>query len=141
RPIQRRPDEIGCRAGGGGGFSWPGGSMPPRAIAARSTSPALPALLLLGTLSVAGCGDETMQAASTDPCESLRAECLTNQQACVAGKDGARCEACGEGTYAASCGSCAALGGKPLSHDFSDFTVKSGEEIKGLCQSWTLGNA
>lgn len=27
-----------------------------------------------------------------------------------------------------------------LSHDFSDFTVKPGEEVLGLCRSWTLQN-
>ncbi|MFO0760821.1 MAG: hypothetical protein U0359_30370 [Byssovorax sp.] len=75
-------------------------------------------------------------------CDAKRDECAVNQKVCVEGKDGAEptCEACPVGQYAAPSGSCAAIEGTPLSHDFADFSTKPGEEVLGLCQSWTLGN-
>jgi hypothetical protein len=47
---------------------------------------------------------------------------------------------CAEGTYASKAGACEPIGGSPMSNDFANFTVKGGEEIEGLCQSWTLNN-
>jgi hypothetical protein len=111
------------------------------------------ALALLGPLFAAGCGAEPASSTSPDPsmkpgapppppsCDSLRAECVAGQQSCVVGSDGPRCEPCAAGSYAATSGSCEAIGGTPMPHDFSEFTVQSGEEVLGLCQSWTLNNA
>lgn len=96
-------------------------------------------------LAAAGCSSDP--AAPNPPptagaCESKLAECLVDQKICVEGTtaEGARCEACPAGQYAADSGDCAAIAGTPISHDFSEFTVASGEEVLGLCQSWTLGN-
>jgi hypothetical protein len=119
---------------------------------APSRSPALFALVILWPLLAAGCGAEppastppaSMPPATTPPapsCDSLLAECLAKQQSCVDGSDGARCEPCAVGAYAAASGSCEAIGGTPVPHEFAEFTVDPGQEILGLCQSWTLNNA
>lgn len=52
---------------------------------------------------------------------------------------GAHCEACPAGKYAASSGSCAPIEGQAYSHDFSDFTVKPGEEVLGSGPSTAVG--
>ncbi len=101
-----------------------------------------PSSLLLA-LFAAGCGSEpATQPTPPSACEAKRAECAVNQKVCVEGKGSAEptCEACPAAQYAAPSGACAAIAGTPLAHDFSEFTVKSGEEILGLCQSWTLNN-
>jgi hypothetical protein len=67
-------------------------------------------------------------------------QCVASQKACAADAEGDRCVDCPAGQYAAVSGSCEAIDGAPLSHDFSEFTVKPGEEVLGLCQSWTLNN-
>ncbi|MEO7329939.1 MAG: hypothetical protein ABI193_15285, partial [Minicystis sp.] len=109
--------------------------IPP--IATLRRAPLLTALLALA----AGCGSDP--AAATPPaCDAKRAECAINQKVCVEGKSGAdaTCEGCPSGQYAAESGACEAIAGTPLAHDFSEFSVKAGEEILGLCQSWTLDN-
>ena len=68
------------------------------------------------------------------------AECRIAQKACVSDASGAHCEACPAGKYAAESGSCAAIEGHAYSHDFSEFTMKPGEEVLGQCQSWTMNN-
>jgi hypothetical protein len=89
---------------------------------------------------LAGCSKaETM--APPDPCASMIPDCFAKQQACASDGTTAHCEACGSGQYAAASGSCEAIAGTPLSHDFSSFTTKPGEEVLGKCQSWTLNNA
>jgi hypothetical protein len=98
------------------------------------------ALVLLPAL-LAGCSSDPAVGTPADPCASLVSECVGKQQACVSDAAGARCEACGADQYAAASGSCEAIGGTPLAHDFTPFTTKAGEEILGLCQSWTLNNA
>ena len=98
-------------------------------------------LPLLGAL--AGCDPDTSDTTPTtsaDPCDALRDECLGKQQACVAGADGPACQACAEGEYAGAAG-CAKIEGTAYTNEFDEFTVESGEEVKGLCQSWTLHNA
>lgn len=100
--------------------------------------------IVLLALGAAACGSDpaTGSPAAPDACASKRAECLEIQQICVADAtaESARCELCPEGQYAASTGSCAAIDGSPLAHDFAEFTVAPGEEVLGLCQSWTLNN-
>lgn len=91
----------------------------------------------------AGCGgEETGPAgAAGDPCAAMLDSCLSRQLGCVATGGEARCEACPAGEYAALSGKCEAIGGTPMSHEFSEFTTAPGEEVLGLCQSWTLNNA
>ena len=86
----------------------------------------------------AGSGTTTTNA---DPCAAMHDACFSKQRVCVASGGAATCEPCAAAEYASAEGTCEALPGTPMSHDFADFTVKSGEEIKGLCQSWTLHNA
>lgn len=88
----------------------------------------------------AGCGDAPVTEAP-DRCLEIAAQCLIDQQGCVADAAGPRCVPCGIGSYADGSGACVAIPGQPLSHTFADFSTEAGEEIKGLCQSWTLGNA
>ena len=97
----------------------------------------LPVVLLLSA-AVPGCGDA---AAVAGPCAALAATCHANQQACVVQGGVAACQACAPGQAVGVDGACAALVGTPLNHDFATFTTRSGEEVLGLCQSWTLDNA
>lgn len=99
-----------------------------------------PQLLALALALAAGCGGED-EGAAGDPCAARLDECLSRQLACVAIGGEARCEACPAGEYAAPSGRCEAIGGTPRSHEFADFTTAPGEEVLGLCQSWTLNNA
>lgn len=96
--------------------------------------------LAVSALLAAGCSQGTAGPSPADACKSLVAECVGKQQACVADAAGARCEACADGQYAAASGACEAIGGAALAHDFAPFTTKPGEEILGLCQSWTINN-
>jgi hypothetical protein len=97
--------------------------------------------LSLASASV-GCGSEESKASGpSDACVAMADACAAKQQACVDGSSGAACAPCPEGQYADTGLSCAPLEGEKWSHDFETFTTKPGEEILGLCQSWTLGNA
>lgn len=93
----------------------------------------------LGCLAAAGCGDAPVTGAP-DACLEIAAQCLVNQQGCLADSAGPRCVPCAAGSYADGSGACAPITGAPLTHAFADFTTSAGEEILGLCQSWTLGN-
>jgi hypothetical protein len=95
--------------------------------------------LLVLLVGCGGGGEGTGAPAPASACVALG--CAANQQVCVEDAKGAHCESCAVGAYAAASGGCEVLGGEPVSHTFSEFTVGPGEEIKGLCQSWTLGNA
>lgn len=74
-------------------------------------------------------------------CSDLAATCAQNQQGCVEGASGPSCQPCGDGTYATAAGTCDAIPGTPLSHDFPMNTIPSGAEQLGNCRSWTLDNA
>lgn len=89
---------------------------------------------------VAGCGpnDTNPVAAGPTPCEML--DCAASQKICVDDSAGLRCEPCSTGQYATAAGTCEALKGTPIKHEFASFTVQPGEEIKGLCQSFTMNN-
>jgi hypothetical protein len=100
------------------------------------------------TFALAGCEPadttdttDTSSTSTPGPCDARHDECLSKQQVCVEKGDGPTCEACPSGQYAAASGACEAIGGTAYTNQFADFTVKSGEEVKGLCQSWTLNNA
>lgn len=91
--------------------------------------------VIFAAVAVAGCHKDPL--ASLPPgCRSMLPQCLAIQKICVAGPT---CAACPDGQYATASGSCAPIG-TPMTHDFSMFTAKPGEEILGLCQSWTLDN-
>lgn len=101
-----------------------------------------PALVFLFLLSLSGCsGGDAEPEQTPSPCDALIDTCLADQKACVADAAGPRCEACPVGSYANQDGHCNPIGGTPLTHDFSEFTVGPGEEVSGLCQSWTLNNS
>lgn len=98
----------------------------------------MPALLVLH----AGCGDDLEPLDEVAPiCEAEEAAaCLVNQHACVLEGEAARCVPCELGQYATLSGQCAPIGGTAIHHDFAEFETASGEEVLGLCQSWTLDN-
>lgn len=77
-----------------------------------------------------------------DPCSQPENDaCRIDQKACRVGEDGApACLDCGRGEHADATGACVPLTGEVMIHAFSDFTTSPGEEVRGLCQSWTLGN-
>ena len=98
----------------------------------------VPAVLLLHS----GCGDDLEPLDEVAPvCDAVEAAaCLVNQHACVLEGEAASCVPCELGQYATGSGQCAPIGGTPLHHDFTEFETASGEEVLGLCQSWTLDN-
>lgn len=73
-------------------------------------------------------------------CVSRREECVAIQQICVAGGAAEECRACGEGEYAKDADTCAPIPGDQMRHDFGTYGLTAGQELDGLCQSWTLGN-
>jgi hypothetical protein len=101
-----------------------------------------PLALLLAACSN-GTGPETNPGTTTTPdaCAAIASSCVAKQQGCVSDGAEARCEPCKAGEYASLAGACKELAGTPISHEFNQFTTKPGEEVLGLCQSWTLNNA
>ena len=99
----------------------------------------LPGFSLLVAL-LSGCGsNDANPALGPSACDLLA--CGASQKVCIDDASGARCEPCGTGQYAADSGACESLQGTVISHEFAEFTVQPGEEVKGLCQSFTLNNA
>ena len=90
----------------------------------------------------AGCGDDLEPLDEVAPVcdQEAAAACLVNQHACELDGEVARCVPCELGEYATASGTCAAIAGTPLHHSFTEFETASGEEVLGLCQSWTLDN-
>jgi hypothetical protein len=73
--------------------------------------------------------------------EAEATACRVDQKGCALGDDGApACRDCAVGEFADPAGACAKLQGDVLHHAFEEFTTQPGEEVLGLCQSWTLGN-
>ncbi|MEZ4373974.1 MAG: hypothetical protein R3B07_24340 [Polyangiaceae bacterium] len=71
----------------------------------------------LGAVVLSGCGSPANESAAPRPVDG---ECPLG--------------------YAAEGEACVALQGDVVAHDFDSWQLESGEEIDGLCQSWTLGN-
>lgn len=89
----------------------------------------------------AGGGASSSSSAMLVLCAQADADkCRVDQQACSADSGKPECVECASGTYADATGACAKIEGTPMAHDFAEFTTDSGQEVLGLCQSWTLGN-
>jgi hypothetical protein len=86
---------------------------------------------------LAGCHSKDPLANLPPGCEAMLPQCLAIQKICAAGPT---CQACPDGQYATTLGVCSPIG-TAITHDFADFTSAAGQEILGLCQSWTLDNA
>lgn len=105
-------------------------------------------LLFALALASASCGDDTTDTSSThtpdpEPVACLQADadtCRVDQKACALQDGAPSCIECPRANYVTQPGTCAPLEGEAMTHVFSDFTTQAGEEIVGLCQSWTLGN-
>jgi hypothetical protein len=128
-----------------GGVACDSGDVP-RSPSLASTPRLALAFTLLALLAAAGCKGADAETTTAPPpvtgtrCATLGAQCAADQQGCVEAAAGARCEPCAAGSYASTTGTCVALAGTPLSHDFPDITAASGEELTGSCRSWTLHN-
>ena len=85
-------------------------------------------------------GDNGPDAGLSPACLEMAARCLENQQVCVEGPMGAACEACPAGHYAGHDGLCAEVLGVEHRHSFPEFTTAPGEEVLGMCRSWSLNN-
>ncbi|WP_157069632.1 hypothetical protein [Sandaracinus amylolyticus] len=67
--------------------------------------------------------------------------CLVNQQGCTPDAEGAaECVPCTSGTRANAEGLCARIPGTAQTHDFDEVVSEPGQELSGLCRSWTLDN-
>jgi hypothetical protein len=94
--------------------------------------------LLLAVASLGSCS--TDPSGSTCGAEAI-ADCLVDQRACTLEGGAPTCARCGPGTrVAGATGTCEALAGTPLRHEFPENATMPGEKISGLCRSWTLGN-
>jgi hypothetical protein len=111
----------------------------------RSTLALLPLLAVLAGCDAestgGGSGGSTSTSSGPDLCADLREECFGAQSICVVTDGAPACQACPAAHYATREDTCEPLPGTPLTHEFAEFTVQSGEEVLGLCQSWTLNNA
>lgn len=100
-------------------------------------------MLALGAAFTPSCTDETVDPTPepSEPCEAEAIEtCRVDQKSCVVSDQEPTCVACTSGTYVTQGGTCEPLEGEALAHEFSEFTTQPGEEVQGLCQSWTLNN-
>src|SRR5687768_14242468 len=98
-------------------------------------------LLLAALTAMVACGgddDDDDDSVQGTTCADMAAQCRAAQQGCEDGADGAECVDCGSGSYATATGACAPIDGEPHRHDFEEFTSEPGDEVLGLCQSWTL---
>jgi len=110
----------------------------------------LSALVTTFAIAVVACSDDDGQtsASSTggpDPepvaCAQTDADtCRIDQKACKLDAGAPGCFVCERGHYVDKAGGCQPIQGTALTHAFADFTTQPGEEVIGLCQSWTLGN-
>ncbi|HRI68164.1 MAG TPA: hypothetical protein PK156_28235 [Polyangium sp.] len=88
---------------------------------------------------LSGCGsNDSNPAAGSSACDLLA--CGASQKICVEDARSVRCEACPSGEYAAASGACEKLQGTPITHEFAEFSIEAGQELLGLCQSFTLNN-
>ncbi len=106
-----------------------------------------PALVFLLGIALFACSDDEAQSTGSGPapqpeaCAQADADaCRVNQKACQVESGAPSCFACDRGQYVEKNGACTPLDGEAWHHAFSDFTTQPGEEVLGLCQSWTLGN-
>ena len=93
-----------------------------------------PALSLL--LVALGCTPDAEPTCDADATSA----CLVDQQGCELVEDAPVCVTCASGTRADATGACATIGGTAMTHSFPEVESGPGEEILGLCRSWTLGN-
>jgi len=100
---------------------------------------------MLGVLCLVGasCAESNPEPLNLESCASIAATCRAAGRACVpaSGDESALCVQCPEGKHPAGpWAQCAPIQGNKLSHDFGDVTLKAGQELDGVCQSWVVGN-
>jgi hypothetical protein len=102
----------------------------------------LGAVGFIGAALAGACGTEEPEQPKPSPCAQADVDqCRVNQQACEVDGGKASCIACGDGQMASTDGACVPIPGTATAHDFAMFTTDPGQEVLGLCQSWTLDNA
>ncbi len=99
----------------------------------------LSVIAALGLL--ASCGDSPATPPLTACAPADAAHCYGIQQACSLETGEPACEPCGVGLGATADGTCAALTGTPIHHEFPNQITENGEEVLSLCRSWTIDNA
>lgn len=106
----------------------------------RLMTPVARCALAASLMLIMGCSDEEILNPAVT-CATMRAHCLESQAVCINDATGPHCESCQPGHYANASGECEAIDGTPYHHEFATFTVGPGQEIRDLCQSWTLNNS
>ena len=99
-------------------------------------------VVLMGVLG-AFCAETPVEAPNLESCADLADHCRSVGRSCVpATRDKeAFCAQCPEGEHpAGSLAQCAPIAGDKLSHDFGSYSLKAGQELDGVCQSWVVGN-
>lgn len=94
------------------------------------------ALWTVIALAALGCAPEAPPLCDSDAARG----CLVDQRGCELQAGVATCVTCAAGTRADPAGVCAPIPGTAISHAFPELESGPGEEILGLCRSWTLGN-
>jgi hypothetical protein len=96
------------------------------------------ALSLASSFALGGCATEPI---TTGCDEAARTACVVNQDSCIIAGGAPTCVPCAPGTrVSGATGACEPLPGTPMRHEFPENATLAGEEISGLCRSWTLGN-
>jgi len=97
--------------------------------------------LLLASVLLLACNDDESTSPLGEPCEQADAAvCRIDQKACSVAAGQVSCSSCAAGEWVTQAGVCEPLVGTPMRHQFEEFSTEPGEEVLGLCQSWTLGN-
>lgn len=94
-------------------------------------------------LTLLGCSDSGETEGDGTPtaaCLEKAADCLVNQMVCVDHGESTSCEACPVGEFAGDGTACVPIPGEQRTNVFGQVELEPGDEVDGLCQSWTVGN-
>jgi hypothetical protein len=83
---------------------------------------------------------DTAKGGASAHCTMQRDACFAKQLTCASNAGTESCVACPVNQYAVDPDTCAPIPGTAMHHTFDPVTLTPGQEIDGLCHSWTLGN-
>jgi hypothetical protein len=117
-------------------------AMMPKAVCMTRSWGKRCGLGLVLCLGAAGCGSDEQSPEGLDPActGALIEQCRVDQMSCAVQAGVPSCSPCEVGHYVADDGTCRALEGETLTHDFPELTTAGGQEITDQCRSWTLKN-